>query len=783
MSTTVQWGRNSMIRLTIDGQEITVPEGTMIVDAAARLGIEVPVYCYHPALGPLGACRMCLVQVEKMPKLATGCTTPVTEGMVVHTKGPAVDKGRKGVLEFLLINHPLDCPVCDKGGECFLQDYTFRYGPPVGRFEEPKIEKLKDAPINEFILIDQERCVLCQRCVRFMGEYVGEEQLLLEGRGVETVIATVDHRPVTSPFSGNVIDLCPVGALLSRPYRYKARPWNIEKEESVCPHCPVGCTQWVTGRENRVVRTEGRAVPDREWGWLCDRGRFGYDFGYVAGRLTSSILEGQSTAAALATRKVGQWLDETLNQYGPDGVGMIIGGIHTTEEAYQLKTFAQEAIGTRHLAISRSVAGYLPRGLNGTFEDLGQADQVVLLGVDPYDAVPVVHLKLRESRRKTPGLEIRGVAPRRLSKETLPVKDLVVAPGEDAAVMALALAQVAGDHPAVMSLIADLKDFRPKDVDERELQELGGALLRSRHLVLLWDGENRDMEAVLTALAAVREAPTRVLPTFGPANWRGFERAGFPADFGALKGILEAARDGQIHLLFLWGADILRDFPDYDLARQALEKVDRVVAAAITPPLGAELVDALLPVAAWGEVYGTYVNMEARLQVANPSVNPPGQARPTKAYLTAWARGLKKSFLPDDEWDPYDDGSGDLIADEPVPAFGRAVGRPPETSEGPWLITGDWVMEGGLPSDFLRPRVPQWPGEVNPDDARQWGISDQGGSIRLSRGERRLDIRVRPSPRIPRGRIYLPRGVPEMGVNRLGPGPVTVTRLEEVSVG
>lgn len=765
-----------MIQLTIDGQPISVPEGTLIADAAAKLGIDVPVYCYHEALGPLGACRMCLVKVEKMPKLATACTTAVSEGMVVHTSGEAVDKGRKGVLEFLLINHPLDCPVCDKGGECFLQDYTFRYGPPAGRFEEPKIQKVKDGPINEFVLIDQERCVLCQRCVRYMDEYVGEPELLLEGRGVETVVTTVDNRPATSQFTGNVIDLCPVGALLSAPYQHKGRPWNIEREESVCTLCPVGCTTLATGRDGHVVRIEGRPVPERSWGWLCDRGRFGYDFAISPDRVTGSWLEGQSEAAARSTRQVGQWMNETLSQHGADRIAFVIGGLHTTEEARQLQQFATQVIGSERLAISRDAAGYLPRALNGTFEDIAAADTVVLIGADPYEAVPVVHLKLRERLQEKRPLKLYGVAPRSLERETLPLKSLVTHVGQEAQALAEALRHAAADATPVKQLGEPAGDL---GLDTPDLAELGRALLDSEHLTILWDGLEPEVEQVLLALAQVRQdQATRVLPTWGPSNWRGFERAGFSAQMSDLTAILEDAKAGKIQMLVQWGADLLREYPDQELVRDAYANVPFLIAEGMFPPIDAAQFRAILPQAGPGEVAGTYVNMEARLQQAMPSVQPPGQARPTRSYLTAWAHALKQSLPSVEEWDPYGDES-DLLPLQPLPTTIKALAPQSVSTGGYELVTGSLVIENGIPSEILKPRIPEYPGRISPKDAQTLGIEGHG-LVRVARGGRDIKVPVAVDPRMTPGRIFVPWGMADMPVNWVGTGSVDVVRLEEV---
>lgn len=765
-----------MIRLTIDGREVSVPAGTMIVDAAAKLGIDVPVYCYHQALGPLGACRMCLVQVEKMPKLATGCTTAVAEGMVVHTSGEAVDKGRRGVLEFLLINHPLDCPVCDKGGECYLQDYTFQYGPAGGRFGEPKIQKRKDAPVSDFILIDQERCVLCQRCVRFMDEYVGENELMLAGRGVETVVTTAGSELMTSRFSGNVIDLCPVGALLSRPYRYRGRPWNIERDASVCPHCPVGCPTRITGRDGQIIRVEGRPVDGRDWGWLCDRGRFGYDFGYHGDRLTLSTVRGRTVSAAEATREVATWIKETLASRGAEAIAFIVGGTHTAEEAYQIGRFAREIVGTSRVAVSRSAPGYLAGELNGTYADIAEAQTVVYLGADPYDEAPVVHLKVRERRLRHPDLAVIGVGPRRLTRETVPGRDVVVAPGQDAAVMALALAAALPEEAAFGTLTADLGGFAPDGVSPEELLALGRQLLAPGGLVLVWDGANPEMEPVLTALAAVRTDATRVLPTFGPANWRGFEAAGIAARFDDLTAILEDAAQGRIALLLEWGADVLREYPDYQLARAALERVEYVVAEGLVAPVEADLVDAMLPGAGWGEVPGSYVNMEGRVGRGAGAANPPGQSRPVKTYLTTWARSMRKPFVVDEAWSPGADG--ELLAAGGQPAPVRPVGRPAPVDDAVWLIGGRSVYAGGLPSDNLTVRRDPRPGRISPEDAARWSIGEAGGELVVSRDGRELRIGVRPDPAIPPRRIYLPYGLVDMDLNYLGEGPVAVTREE-----
>src|SRR5262249_44480289 len=262
------------VTLTINGQTIEAPKGTLLVEAAKLINLEIPIFCYHPKLKPVGACRMCLVQIEKLPRLQTACTTPVAADMVVHTNTPDVIAAQNGVIELLLANHPLDCPICDKGGECPLQDNTFGYGRGESRFTEAKRHKEKAFPLGPEIVLDRERCIMCYRCVRFHQEIPGDEALAAVDRGADSEIATLNDEPYTSLFAGNTIELCPVGALTSRRYRFKARPWDLVRTASVCSGCAVGCNVDVNSRSETVLRLTSRRNPAVDDGWLCDRGRF-----------------------------------------------------------------------------------------------------------------------------------------------------------------------------------------------------------------------------------------------------------------------------------------------------------------------------------------------------------------------------------------------------------------------------------------------------------------------------------------------------------------------------
>jgi NADH-quinone oxidoreductase subunit G len=341
-----------LVTLTIDGHSVSVPKGTVIWAAARQLGIEIPIYCYHPKMDPLGACRMCFVEVERMPKLATACTTEVAEGMEVRTDTPKVKKGRAGTLEFLLISHPLDCPICDKGGECDLQDFTLRYGPSGSRFDLRKRHFPKPVPVSENILLDRERCIACQRCVRFCHEVAMEPGLVMKERGFRTEVGVEEEAPFDSIFSGNVVEMCPVGALTATNYRFTTRPWELRRTASVCANCSVGCNVTVDVRVNKALRQYSRTNDAIDDGWLCDRGRWQLDQINSGQRLTTPLVRRngtlQPTTWTEALAFVAASLREILRASGPEALGGI-GSTHTTNEESYLFQKLLRSLGTNNI--------------------------------------------------------------------------------------------------------------------------------------------------------------------------------------------------------------------------------------------------------------------------------------------------------------------------------------------------------------------------------------------------------------------------------------------------
>ena len=375
------------VKLTIDGRELQAPRGMLLVEAAKLIGLDIPIFCYEPRLKPVGACRMCLVQIEKLPRLQTACTTPVAADMVVHTDTPDVQQAQNGVLELLLANHPLDCPICDKGGECPLQDNTFGYGPGTSRFTEEKRHKEKAYPLGDRIVLDRERCIMCYRCVRFHQEIPGDEALAAVERGSDSEIATLDGEPYNSMFAGNTIELCPVGALTSRQYRFKARPWDLVRTSSVCNGCAVGCNVEVHSRTETVLRLVSRANKAIDDGWLCDRGRFETVPTPPECRPERPMVrDGDS----LRPSSWEEALARSVDLLGTSG-GVLASQSLSNEAFWVLERLAPRLTG----------ALWPPAGqtwlVEGKIENLARCKTIVLVGLDAWEDLPVLALWIRKA--------------------------------------------------------------------------------------------------------------------------------------------------------------------------------------------------------------------------------------------------------------------------------------------------------------------------------------------------------------------------------------------------
>ena len=392
-----------LVTVTIDERTVQVERGTGMVETAAAAGIEIPVFCYEPRLGaPVGACRMCLVEVEGIPKLQAGCTLTAQDGMVVKTarSSKQAAEGQNATLEFILVNHPLDCPVCDKGGECPLQDLTFRYGPGNTRMTFPKRTFEKPIPISPLIALDRERCILCYRCTRFSETVAEDGQLVAINRGAQSVIATFEDQPYKGHFSGNVTELCPVGALTSTQYRFEARPWEIQNVPTVCGLCPVGCNTAATTREGNVKRILSRNHPEVDEGWLCDKGRFAFDHLQAPDRITTPLRKaGPRRLEELSWDDALDLAEKLLREGGATTVTALSGN-ESVEEAYALAKLMRQGLSADSAVLPEVVPDALD-SYRAPLSALRDAKTIAVLCDEPVvERAPVVELWLKAARRK-----------------------------------------------------------------------------------------------------------------------------------------------------------------------------------------------------------------------------------------------------------------------------------------------------------------------------------------------------------------------------------------------
>jgi NADH-quinone oxidoreductase subunit G len=563
------------VTLTVDGKSVTVPKGTLILDAAKKLGIEIPIFCSHPKMEPVAVCRMCLIEVEKMPKLQPACAVYVSDGMVVRTRTDQVRTYQNGVLEFLLTNHPLDCPICDKGGECPLQDQTYAYGPGASRYDFPKKHFDKAVPLSDKILLDRERCILCWRCTRFSEEISGERELALIERGKETMIGTFNNEPATSEYQGNWTEICPVGALTSRQYRFVSRPWDLDRTASICPGCSMGCNIHLDARSNRVGRFQSRENLAVDDGWLCDFGRYSFPSFQRDGsekprvrrdgRLYEVSYEQAIAAAADALASTG---------------GAVAGWVSpaaTNEELFLFQRLFREVLGSTHLdhraGSKEAQVGLEPDDATLPIADLERCDHVVVLGGQAViDAAPVLHLRLTKSER-------RGV-------HVLKTNDVKAA-----------LDGVPAEAQVVGILATASRRAEAVDLQAKLATKISGSV---RRLLVVRGPNGRGAIDI------------GILPAQGPGFQALDGRRGRPRSEWEAAGVLGA---------YLYEASPLHGFEASGEELEWLGRLQTVVLQRPRPSPLDEVAHVILPGRAVTEKTGTWTNMEGRLQQVREGID------------------------------------------------------------------------------------------------------------------------------------------------------------------
>ncbi len=424
-----------MVTLTIDGKEVTVPTGTLIIRAAEQLGIEIPRFCDHPLLDPVGACRQCYVEIEGQRKLFTSCTTTVGPGMVVMTQNtsPQVEDAQVANLEFLLLNHPLDCPICDRGGECPLQDQALAFGPGESRYIEAKRTYPKPLALSPLVGLDRERCVLCARCTRFCDQISGDRFIELFDRGAGEQVSIAPGEDFRSPFSGNTVQICPVGALTATPYRFVARPFDLSSVDTICPHCSAGCNIRLDMRRGEVVRQLARDNLEVNDAWLCDKGRFAFRFPDAPDRVTTPLIREHGLEPA----SFGEVLTEIAGWCAGKRVAFLTGGRLMDEDYYALSKLARTVFGTNDLDHRRddgagfaeeTIASRASRADAVTYDDVERAKVILVAGLDAEQEVPILHLRLRKAARR--GAKIFVLHPR-LTRLHDVAEHILCRPGEE----------------------------------------------------------------------------------------------------------------------------------------------------------------------------------------------------------------------------------------------------------------------------------------------------------------------------------------------------------------
>ncbi len=666
------------VTLTIDGKEVTVPEGTVVIEAAKKAGIEIPFFCYHPKLDPLGACRMCMVEFEtpRGNRMMTACTTIATNGMVVHTDTEKVAEFRKANLAFLLANHPLDCPTCDKGGECMLQDTVYKYGDPHSRYVEPKRHKAKHKPISPTIILDQERCILCWRCLRYLDEWEDNQELGRFMRGGDTVIDVFPGTELTSKTSGNIIDLCPVGALTSRVSRFHYRPWELERTPSICTHCSLGCNLRIDVRTHevrRIVARSNEAVNDE---WLCDKGRFAFKYVNSPDRLKQPLVRKNGALEPASWDEVLSLVAEKLSAVVAEKGGNAVGGIGSAKLSNEANYLFQRLFRTRLWSNNldhrdgADVAA-LPTGIP-SIEEARKADVVFLLGLDPDEQMPVFNLFLKRGAKRN-GATIVLANPRRTELNRYNGPWLRYRPGTEVTLLngltlAVVKAMKASGKPSKQAdrALEWVSGYTPEKVERitgvlpDALRSAADALVSGERPFLLYGPQvarGEQGKAVLAALgniATLLGGPERI-GYFGlEANTQGVRDVGLHPgllpgqrpldDEGArrrLKQIwgedvpsqpgmsysqmLRAAAEGRISAMYIMGADPASENPAY---KAALEKLDFLVVQDIFLTETAKLADVVLPASSYMESSGTFTNIERRVQMAPEAMRPLGQSLP-----------------------------------------------------------------------------------------------------------------------------------------------------------
>ena len=789
--------RQELVTLTVDGKEVSVAKGTLIIRAAENLGIEVPRFCDHPFLDPIGACRQCYVEIEGQRKLFTSCTTEVAPGMAVRTQNTSDEAHRAQVanLEFLLLNHPLDCPICDRGGECPLQDQAMAFGPGESRYTEPRRTYEKPIALSPLVKLDRERCVLCARCTRFCDEISGDRFIELFARGAAERVSIAAGEDFRSPFSGNTVQICPVGALTAEPYRFVARPFDLSTAYSVCQHCSAGCNVRVDLRRGSVVRVLARDNAEVNDAWTCDKGRFAFRHADLPGRVTTPLIRDRGLEPASFDEvftRIAEW-----SKGGH--VAFLTGGRLLDEDAYALSKLARTVFGTNDLDHRRTFHGghaellAAASPLGTSYRDVERAKVILVAGLDAEQEVPILNLRIRKAARR--GADVFVIHPRRtrlwdVAEHTLclPEHQTYVlerihegeAPEDSFEGRVAGALREAGGEAVI--LVGERLTEHPlaADVALTVAQKYRARLA----LVPRRAGDRGALRAGIhpSLLPGGRRASDPAERAEVEASW-----GGVPAEAGrSSQEILEACARREVEVLYLVGVDPLRDVPNADLIRRALRNTRHVVVQSLELGSLDAFADAFLPAAAWAEREGNVTDWEGRSQPIHPVRGPAGVSRPDWQIFAGLAATMGR---------PLGFGSLEALRGEaaallePRTVAARATawtgtGPPKRLGELTLLSYPLLVDEGRLSegADELKAALGEDAFvEVHPEDAEKQGLANGGRAVvRTDAGEAVLPVRV--TEHIAHGAVFVPFNQPGLQANGLLSGSFTTSARIEAAV-
>ena len=642
------------VNISINDIELKVPKGEMVVESVKRLGLEIPIFCYHPRLKPVGMCRMCLVEcaykmpdgsVRKMPKPQAACTLPATEGLIVYTDTEALHRDRKGVLEFLLINHPLDCPICDRGGECPLQNNTLHYGPSTSRYVETKRHAPKAFPLSKYVTLDLERCIQCGRCVRFTEEISGDAQLGFRFRGARMQPSTFEMRDFDSKFSGNVIEICPVGALTSTKYRFRARPWDLQTRPGICTLCSNGCNVHVDYRANHIARINARTNEAVNEEWTCDKGKFGHGIFADSTRMTEVRVRKNDKLVPSNWADGFEAILTALKGLNGTEVAVIGGGQNSNEDLYAIKRVFANHLGSSNIdyRFTKSLPKSDSTGAKSPIAGYENEKSVLVFGTSLADEEPILYLRLRKGwfNNKTKVVVASDTA---TDADSFAQLILRYKTGTESAVangLALAAGAAGADAKFTPDYVESISGVSASNlVAAAELLKENSAPIVTTRTLLNSPSAEPTIDA-LTQLATVSGGTFNLYST--ESNGQGAEELGFLPGSGGLNTneILTGCAKGNIKFLWVVGVDPFAACTDRQLVEKALESVEFLVVQDVfeTETLGYSSV--ALPMSAPTEMDGTYTNLERRVQAMKQVLPAPGAAKPAWRALVELGMRLK----------------------------------------------------------------------------------------------------------------------------------------------